>query len=323
MRKLFKALFAGFGLLVIGIGISAFLGSRPAIGPCDANQPSGGFTSFRLTANDGNCLQGYAWLPTGKPVVAAVVVAHGIHDHARRYEGLAQALNARGIALFSWDQRGHAASGGARQRVDSAEQLVGDMRLTAQEAAKRFPGLPLFAYGHSMGGLVALHYALTDEKSLSGLIVSSAALKLPEGASAGQLAVVKTLSTILPGLPVEAIDEAKLARPPEARKALAEDPLIARDKVPARTVATILNGIDSARPRFASVKLPLLVLHGTADQVTNPAGSRELAAQAASTDKTVTLYESALHDLLHDSDAVRVREEIVGFVARVAGVAKP
>jgi acylglycerol lipase len=323
MRKLFKVILAGFGLMVIVIGVSVVLGSRPSFGPCDTAQPVGGFTSFRLTAADGNCLQGYAWQPSGKPVVAVVVVAHGIHDHARRYEGLAQALNQSGIALLSWDQRGHAASGGARQRVDSAEQLAGDMRLTAQETAKRYPGVPMFAYGHSMGGLVALHYALSDEKSLKGLIVSSAALKLPDTASAGQLAVVKTLSAIAPGLPVEAIDEAKLVRLPQARQALAADPLLARDKVPARSVATILNGIESARPRFASIKLPLLILHGTADQVTSPAGSRDLAAQAASTDKTVKLYESALHDLLHDSDAALVRQEIVEFVSRLAVVAKP
>lgn len=323
MRKLFKIILTGFGSMVIVIGVSVALGSRPSIGPCDTAQPAGGFTSFRLAALDGNCLQGYAWQPSGKPVVAAVVVAHGIHDHARRYEGLAQALNQSGIALLSWDQRGHAASGGARQRVDSAEQLVGDMRLTAQEAAKRYPGVPIFAYGHSMGGLIALNYALSDEKSLKGLIVSSAALKLPDSASAGQLAVVKTLSAIAPGLPVETIDETKLVRLLQAREALAADPLLARDKVPARSVATILNGIESARPRFASVKLPLLILHGTADQVTSPAGSRELAAQAASTDKTIKLFDSALHDLLHDSDAALVRQEIVGFVSRLALVAKP
>lgn len=318
MRKLFKVVLAGFGVLAIGLGISAVLGARPSTGACAAATPVGSFTGFRISAADGNCLQGYAWQPSGQPVVGVVVVAHGIHDHARRYEGVAQALNQSGVAVLAWDQRGHAASGGAPQRVDSADQLAGDMRLVAQEAAKRHPGVPMFAYGHSMGGLVALHYALANEASLKGLIVSSAALKLPETASAGQLAVVRTLSTLAPGLPVELVDEAKLVRSPQARAALAADPLIAQEKVPARSVATILNGIESARPRFSTVKLPLLILHGTADQVTNPAGSRDLAAQAGSSDKTLKLYEGALHDLLHEPEAPQVIQEITKFVIRAS-----
>ncbi len=323
MRKLFKIPLAALGLLAVAVSALAFFGSRPSVGACAAAAPAGNFASFRVTAADGNCLQGYAWQPSGKPAVGVVIVAHGIHDHARRYEALAQALNQSGIAVFAWDQRGHAASGGAAQRVDSAEQLAGDMRLIAQEASKRHPNTPVFAYGHSMGGLVALHYALANEASLKGLIVSSAALKLPDSASAAQLTVVKTLATLVPGLPLEKIDETKVTRQPQALAALAADPLISQEKVPARTVATILNGIDAARPRFASVKLPLLILHGTADQVTPPAGSRDLATQADGADKTLKLYESALHDLLHEAEAAQVRQDITGFVTRLAAQVKP
>jgi acylglycerol lipase len=323
MRRIKKFIVGGLGLVLLAMGIAAWMGAQPSVGPCSAALPKGAFESFRMQSQDGNCLQGYAWQPSGKPVLGVALLAHGIHDHARRYESLATSLNQIGIAVYAWDQRGHGASGGARQRVDSAEQLVADMHLTAQFAAQRHPGVPTFAYGHSMGGMVALHYALAHGTSLKGLVLSSAALKLPDTASAAQINVLKVLSTLAPGLPVEEVDEGKLVRVPAARDVLAADPMIIREKVPARSVATILNGIQSAQARFADLALPVLVLHGAADQVTLPAGSSALAAQATSKDKALKLYDGALHDLLHEPEGSHVTQEISAFMGRQLVGAKP
>jgi alpha-beta hydrolase superfamily lysophospholipase len=122
------------------------------------------------------------------------------------------------------DLRGNGASGGARQRVDSAAQLVGDAELALAEAARRNPGVPLFLYGHSMGGLVAAHVAARDaaKPRLAGVVLSSAALALPPSASGGARAVVGTLSRLAPELPLEAVDEAQVVREPAARAELAQ-----------------------------------------------------------------------------------------------------
>jgi acylglycerol lipase len=322
MSRVKKITWGGLGFVLFAIGIAAWMGAQPSVSACAAATPKGAFESFRVQSQDGNCLQGYAWLPTGKPVVGVALLAHGIHDHARRYEALATSLNQIGIAVYTWDQRGHGVSGGARQRVDSVEQLVADMQLTARFAAQRHPGAPTFAYGHSMGGLVALHYALAHGTSLKGLVVSSAALKLPDSVSAGKVNVLKLLSALAPGLPVEEVDEAKLVRVAAAREVLAADPMIIREKVPARSAATILGGIQAAQGRFAELTLPLLVLHGAVDLVTVPAGSSALAAQALSKDKTLKLYDLALHDLLHEPEGAQVKQEISAFIGRHLALAK-
>lgn len=292
-------------------------GARPSVGECVDPLPAGSFAAYRTQARDGNCLQGYTWAPAeGTPVRAAVVVVHGLGDHARRYAALAQALNAQGVAVLAQDQRGHAGSGGARQRIDSVEQAAGDAEHALQEAARRWPGAPLVLHGHSFGGLVATHVAATTAQSLAGVVVSSAALQRPAGVSEAQLGIVRTLSALAPGVGLEPLDATKVVREPAAQAALAADPLISREKLPARTVAALLVGVDAIQPRLAQVRQRLLVLHGGADTVTPPAGSRALHERAASADKTLRLYDAARHDLLHEPEAAAVTKEIVAFVTR-------
>jgi acylglycerol lipase len=312
MRKLSLILGTTLGALTLA-GITAVaLGSRPSVGACATAAPQAASTTYRVQAADGNCLQGHVWAPDAAPVRAAVVVVHGVHDHALRYAPLARTLNAHGIAVLAQDHRGHGASGGARQRVDSMAQLGGDVHWALKEAQKRYPGVPLFLHGHSMGGLVVAHLAAKSEIPLTGAIVSSAALKRPANASGGQIAVLRALSALAPGLPVEPINENLFVREAAARTALASDPVIDRENVPARTVAAVLAGIDGIQALMPSIQTPLLVLHGEADQVTDPEGSRQLAQQARAA--SLKIYPAALHDLLNEPEGAAVQQAIVDFV---------
>lgn len=317
MRKSLIVLFSLTAAAALAAVAAVQTGARPAVGACVDPLPTGSFAAYRTQAGDGNCLQGYAWAPAeGTAVRAALVVVDGLGDHARRYVALAQALNAQGVAVLAQDHRGHAGSGGARQRIDSVEQAAGDVERALQEAARRWPGAPLLLHGHSFGGLVATHVAATAPRQLAGVVVSSAALQRPAGVGGVQVGIVRTLSALAPGLGLEPLDPAKVLREPAAQAALTADPLIAREKLPARTVAALLTGVDAIQPRLAQVRQPLLVLHGGADTVTPPAGSRTLHEQAASADKTLRLYDAARHDLLHEPEAAAVTQEIAAFAIR-------
>jgi alpha-beta hydrolase superfamily lysophospholipase len=160
------------------------------------------------------------------------------------------------------------------------------------------------------------HVAATTAQPLAGVVVSSAALQRPAGVSDGQLAVVRTLSALAPSLGLDPLDPAKVVREAAAQAALAADPLISREKLPARTIAALLTGVDAVQPKLATVRQPLLVLHGGADTVTPPAGSRVLHERAASAEKTLRIYDAARHDLLHEPEAGAVTQEIVAFVTQ-------
>jgi acylglycerol lipase len=316
MRKSLLVLAALTAVLAVAAVGAVQIGARPAVGECIDPLPTGAFQAYRTKAADGNCLQGYAWAPASANPRAVLVVVHGLGDHARRYGALAQVLNAQGVAVLAQDHRGHAGSGGARQRIDSVEQAAADVQLALGEAARRWPGVTQVLHGHSFGGLLVTHIAASTAQPLGGVIVSSAALQRPVGVSDGQLAVVRTLSALAPSLELDPLDPAKVVREPAAQAALATDPLISREKLPARTIAALLTGVDALQSKLESIRQPLLVLHGGADTVTPPAGSRALHERAASAEKTLRLYDSARHDLLHEPEAGAVTQEIAAFVTR-------
>lgn len=170
-----------------------------------------------------------------------------------------------------------------------------------------------------MGGLVAAHLSIDSKQPLAGVILSSAALQRPADASDGRVRVLNVIAALAPGLGVEPVDEARLVRTPAARAALAADPVLAREPIPARTVSALLAGIDALQPRVQSMRTPMLLMHGTADTVTPAAGTQAVAKQAPGTVKRIRLFEGALHDLLNEPEAAEVTREIASFVTTAAG----
>src|SRR5207244_2558517 len=100
-----------------------------------------------------------AWLPSGEPR-ALVVIAHGIGEHSGRYGHVAARLNAAGFAAYALDHRGHGRSSGPRGLIDRMDHAVSDVDSFVTLAAARHADRPLHLLGHSMGGAIAIAYAL-------------------------------------------------------------------------------------------------------------------------------------------------------------------
>ncbi len=313
MRKTYLTLVVVAAAAALGAVLALRAAAVPQTSDCVGAAPTG-LTSYRSKAADGNCLQGYVWAPPSQPPRAVVVVVHGLHDHARRYAGLAATLNAQGYAVVAQDQRGHGGSGGARQRVDSIEQAMADLALATQQARQRFAQVPVFVYGHSFGGLIVAQQVARQGQGLAGAVISSAALVAPPGTSDGQRRVVSLISSLAPGAGLDAVDETRVVSDPAARAALAADPVLSRDKLPARTIATLLNGVADLQARLGQIQVPVLLLHGLADTITDPAGSQLLQQRAASSVKVLHTYDKALHDLLHEAQAPTVQRDVLAFL---------
>lgn len=264
-------------------------------------------------------VRGYAW-PAPQPR-AAVLLTHGFGEYAgryvERYSALIPALVGAGLSVYATDLRGHGASGGRQAVVDVAELVEDHLRaretLRTQGSGGQESGgrpLPVFAFGHSLGGLLTAASVARDPRGLSGVILSSPALLIGEDQPGWLRALAPLVARVAPAAQVTALDSGNLSRLAAEVSAYHADAGIYQGKVPARTAASMLRLSRALWDRYPRWTLPTLVLHGSADRVTDPRGSRRFVEAIASADKTLHLAEGGYHELLNDEG----REEVLGRV---------
>jgi alpha-beta hydrolase superfamily lysophospholipase len=237
------------------------------------------------------------WRPAGK-ARAVVVICHGVNSHGGQYGWVAEQFATNGFAVYAIDLRGRGRSGGERFYVDDVSDYVSDVAKLIKLAKSREPGLAVFLLGHSAGGVVSCTYALDSQSEIAGLICESFAFKVPAPGFA--LAIIKGLSRLTPRLPVLKLHNRDFTRDPRALAALQSDPLIAGEVQPAKTVAALVRADERLEKEFPRITLPVLIMHGTADKATVPAGSQFFFDTAGSKDKTLKLYAGHFHDLFND-----------------------
>ncbi|MCI4360689.1 MAG: lysophospholipase, partial [Thermoplasmata archaeon] len=173
---------------------------------------------------------------------------------------------------------------------------------------------PEFLFGHSMGGAIVVRYALERAPSVRGVVLSAPALRAPVGVSAGAVAITRLLGTIAPRAAIFRLPNTSFSRDPAVVEAMGADPLISAGPAPARTAAELLRTMRWIRARDAGFSAPVLALHGTADRLTHPEGSRRFIATAASSSKELRTYPELYHDLLHEPERATVLGDIADWL---------
>jgi acylglycerol lipase len=247
-----------------------------------------------------------SWLPDA-PARAALIIVHGLGEHSDRYEHVAQALTGDGIAVYACDHRGHGRSQGPRAVVDVAD-VVADVDQLVVRAAGEQPDTPVFMLGHSLGGMIAVRYALDHQARLSGLVLSGALATVD--ASPALRRIGRLVSAIAPRAPMIALDAELVSRDPAVVAAYQADPLVHHGRIPARTAAQIADTTAAFPEQVGAITLPTLILYGTADGLCPPAGSVMLGEQLGSTDVTIRAYEGLYHEILNEPE----RETVIGDV---------
>jgi acylglycerol lipase len=259
-----------------------------------------------------------AWLPEGEPR-AVVVLAHGASEHSGRYAWTGEQLNARGYPVYAIDHRGHGKSAGGRAVIDRMSKAVEDLHTLVERAKGARPGRPLVLLGHSMGGCVALAYTEEHEDALDALVLSGP-LAVLEAASPAQRIVGRVLSAVAPSLGVVAIDSTAVSRDPQVVADYDKDPLNYHGKLPARTVTELARAIEGFPDAVTRFRLPLLVLHGTADRLVPIAGGEMVAERAGSEDKTFKRYDGLFHEILNEPERQQVVNDMADWLdARFPG----
>jgi acylglycerol lipase len=249
------------------------------------------------------------------PARAVVVISHGAGEHSGRYERPARQLAELGYPVYALDHRGHGRSEGRRALVDRLDNAAADLDLLIDLARREQPDVPLFLLGHSLGGTIALRYALRHQDKLDGLILSGpvAAIELPP---APVRLAAKALSAALPWMPALGVDPAVVSRDPAEVEAYRSDPLVHHGKLPVRTVAEIAAATEAFPEQVASLTLPILLVHGSEDRLAPVRGSRMVYERASSLDKTLEIYDGLFHEVLNElpEDRARVLADIIAWL---------
>ncbi|MBA0713579.1 hypothetical protein Golax_012605, partial [Gossypium laxum] len=179
------------------------------------------------------------------------------------------------------------------------------------------PGLPCFCFGHSTGGAIVLKAVLDPkiEAQVSGIILTSPAVGV-QPSHPIFVVLAPVVSFLLPRYQVSVTNKKNMpvCRDPEALVAKYSDPLVYTGPLRVRTGYEILRTTSYLQQNMNRLRVPLLVLHGTDDTVTDPQASQKLYEAAASTDKTIKLFEGLLHDLLFELERETIMDDIIQWL---------
>lgn len=243
-------------------------------------------------------LFGQAWLPE-QPPRAVVALVHGFGEHGGRYTYLAEALTGAGYVLSTFDHRGHGRSPGLRGHVDNADQFLTDIKASLAVAKGLAPSVPLFLFGHSMGGLLALDYAIRSPEGIAGIIASAPLLAQPNVAPWINFAA-SALSRIRPAFSLDTgVKPETISRDPAEVKRYRDDPYV-HGRASARFGTELQAAQTWTQAHAGELRIPLLLYHGTDDPLVPIAGSRTFFANVKVADKEWIEWPGGYHESHND-----------------------
>lgn len=262
---------------------------------------------------DNTTLYGQYWKVDNARAIVAIV--HGMGEHSGRYgDYVVPRLNEAGFSVIAFDQFGHGKTLGKRGHCPSYEAVLNSVDNLLIKA-KEFLGaeLPLFLYGHSMGGNVVANYIIKRNTKLKGAVLSSAMLRLAFNPPAWKMAAAKVMKNIYPAFQESTgLDSKAISRDAAAVLKYEQDPLV-HDKITVNFSLPFFEAGEYAIANADKIKVPALMIHGTADALTDYKGSEAFAKQAG--DKlSLHLYEGGFHELHNEPNKDEVLSDVIAWL---------
>lgn len=268
--------------------------------------------TFNLTTRDGLQLFAQGWEPEGK-IRAVICLLHGLGEHSGRYAHVAHSLLPSGFAVISFDLRGHGNSEGVRGHFPSIESVFQDIDQLIDAAGERYSRVPRFLYGHSLGGILALNYVLDRKPQFVGVIASAPGLKSSMENQKAKIALARLLARIVPTLTLPTgLETHALSRDAEIVKNYVQDPLV-HDRASCVFPIVMLDAIRWTYEHAGEFQPPLLVMHGTGDQLAYYQGSQEFA-DLVKGDCTVKLWDGLYHEIHNEPEKGDVFAYLLGWL---------
>jgi len=269
---------------------------------------------FSWNVPDGQLFAARLWTPSEAPR-AVVVLVHGLGEHGDRYTHVAEAFTQAGLVMLNFDLRGHGKTPGPRGHAPSYSVIADDILLFVEEARKRYPGLPVFLYGHSLGGALVLYTALKRKPDLAGIIVTSPGLATGNPVTPGTLRLARFMSKVAPSFTLpNGLDRANLSRDPKVAEAYSADPLV-HDRISARLGLELIENGRWILEHAPDLTLPTLLMQGSADHLVDPLATRRFAETAPAKFITFRWWEGEFHELHNETNRAEIIQTMIDWIA--------
>ncbi len=271
---------------------------------------------FECKTLDELTLQGQGWHPDGK-TKAVVCLIHGLGEHSGRYDHMAEAFNTGGVAMLAFDLRGHGRSEGRRGHAPNYALLMSDIKQLLSEATIRYPNVPCFLYGHSLGGNLAIYHVLKTRPDLAGVIVSAPLFRLAYNPSQWKTGILRGMRALRINLSIRSgLDDSALSHDENVVRTYRNDPLT-HDLISARLAMDMLRYGQWELKHAAEFPHSLLLMHGENDRITSVSASVEFAERLGK-QCTLKIWEGLDHELHNEPEQKEVFDYVLAWIERIA-----
>lgn len=270
------------------------------------------YTEFEFNINEGSVLYAREWQPESE-LRGVICLVHGLGEHSGRYANLALALNRAGYVVLTYDQRGHGKSSGQRGHTPSYETLLDDINCFSRKSLQLFPSLPMFLYGHSLGGNLVLNYVLRRQPKFAGVIVTSPWLRLTVEPSLLLRQLASFLNKLWPTFSMSSgLELNALSRDPIVVDTYNVDPYV-HDRISVRLFVTVNQAGHWAIDNATQFNMPLLLMHGGGDRITSVEATM-LFASNVKKDHTLKIYPGLYHELHHEPEKEEIASDLINWL---------
>ncbi|MEM6398489.1 MAG: lysophospholipase [Bacteroidota bacterium] len=263
---------------------------------------------FSWSSPDGKEIYAVEW--PNEHARAVIGLIHGIGEHARRYDHMAEYLTAAGFGMVGYDRVGYGRSGGKRGYVADYSHYYDGIAQLIIECERLYPDLPVFLYGHSMGGNLVLNYIIKRHPKVAGVIASAPYIKLPFKVNPVLIAVGRLMRNIYPAFSVtNELDTTKLSRSSDIEESYANDPHV-HSTVSSRVGVDLMKAAEQLDQFSGYIELPLLIMHGTDDGLTSHDASQAFLNRLEGEDISMKSWPGLYHELHNEPE----QKEVFGYV---------
>ncbi len=247
---------------------------------------------------------------------AAICLIHGLGEHCSRYDHFAKFFTEKGIVVFSFDHRGHGRSGGKRGHIPNYDTMLDDVQQLQRKTSQAYPGIPVFLYGHSMGGNLVLNYSLRRQPKVKGAIATGAHIRLAMPQPKLLIAAGRLLRPLLPGFSQpNGIDPNDISKDKSVVEKYINDPLV-HNKVTSELGLSLLDAAQYLDDFSGNMPFPTLLVHGGEDGITSSEGSRAFSERVGG-DISFQAWEGAFHEVHNEPDHQTFFEFVLNWINEI------